>query len=167
MAESGVELRVLATEFRPALEQYFARRVSSPAEVDDLVHDTLVRLLRQPRHVDLDLVRGYVFQTANSVLVDYLRRTRARDAALQDAAPPALDEASAPERIVASRQQLARVANALMELPPRMRGIFLLRRLEGMKYEEIAARLGLSLSTVEKLMSKAVAHVANCMQEDK
>jgi len=165
MAESSVELRVLASEFRPALEQYFARRVESRAEVDDLVHDTLVRLLRQPRHVSLDLVRGYVFQTANSVLVDHLRRIRARDAALEGAVLPEQDEA-APERIVAGREELARVASALMELPPRTRGIFLLRRLEGMKYEDIASRLGLSLSTVEKLMSKAVAHLGARMKED-
>jgi RNA polymerase sigma factor (sigma-70 family) len=165
MAESSVELRVLASEFRPALEQYFARRVESRAAVDDLVHDTLVRLLRQPRHVNLDLVRGYVFQTANSVLVDHLRRMRARDAALENAVLPEQDEV-APERIVAGREELARVASALMELPQRTRGIFLLRRLEGMKYEEIASRLGLSLSTVEKLMSKAVAHLGARMKED-
>jgi RNA polymerase sigma factor (sigma-70 family) len=166
MAESGVELRVLAGEFKPALERYFSRRVDNVDEVQDLVHDTFVRLLRQQRHVELDMVRGYVFQTANSVLVDWLRRTSTRNEAQAiSAGPETPDDLNAPERILAGREQLAEVANVLMELPPRTRAIFLMRRLDGMKYEEIAERLGLSLSSVEKLMRRALMHLTDRLEE--
>lgn len=166
MADPGIELRLLAGEFQPALERYFARRVKNSAEVEDLVHDTFLRLLRQQRHVDLDLVRGYVFQTANSVLIDWMRRRRTRDGTLDAITLEELDESS-PDRVLAAHEDLERVAAALMELPARTRNIFVLRRLEGMKYDEIAARLGLSLSAVEKLMRRALVHLATRMQEDR
>ena len=48
---------------------------------------------------------------------------------------------------------------ALMKLPERTRAVFLLRRLEGMSYSEIAIRLGVSVSAAEKHMLRAVRHL--------
>lgn len=166
VTDPGIELRQLAGEFKPALQRFFSRRVKDPAEVEDLVHDTFVRLLRQQHHVDVELARGYVFQTANSVMVDWLRRKQAREAYLDQLHGEETDSVSSPDRVLAAHEDLKRVSAALQELPPRVRGIFLLRRMEGMKYEEIAIKLGLSLSTVEKLMRKALVHLASRVQEE-
>lgn len=48
---------------------------------------------------------------------------------------------------------------ALEELPPRTRAVFLLHRFDGFKYREIAKRLGISSSSVEKHMMVAIKHV--------
>ena len=50
--------------------------------------------------------------------------------------------------------------------PERTRAIFLLRRLEGMKYLDIAARLNISVSTVEKDMQRAVAHLTTRLGDE-
>ncbi|MDI1296884.1 MAG: sigma-70 family RNA polymerase sigma factor, partial [bacterium] len=65
-----------------------------------------------------------------------------------------------PDRILAGREALKTALAALERLPERTRTIFVLRRLEGMRYLEIARRLGLSVSAVEKHMVRAVAHLA-------
>lgn len=53
-----------------------------------------------------------------------------------------------PERLLLGREMLARATAVLLELPERTRVIFVLRRLEGMRYLDIAARLGISVSAV-------------------
>jgi RNA polymerase sigma-70 factor (ECF subfamily) len=64
-----------------------------------------------------------------------------------------------PERVVLGREGVVRMVTALQELPERTRQVFMLREFEEMRPPVIAARLGVSLSTVEKEMAKAMAHL--------
>jgi RNA polymerase sigma-70 factor (ECF subfamily) len=54
-----------------------------------------------------------------------------------------------------------------MELPARTRDVFVLRRLEGLPYNEIAKRLGLSVSAVEKHMLRATRHLVARVGDDR
>jgi RNA polymerase sigma-70 factor (ECF subfamily) len=54
----------------------------------------------------------------------------------------------------------------LLELPERTRTIFVLRRMEGLRYQDIAQRLGISLSLVEKQMARAVAYLSQRMHDE-
>lgn len=153
------ELATLIAELRPALIRYFSRRLLPQHEVEDLVHDVLVRLVRNKDFAGAESVRGYVFQTANSVLVDYVRR-RASSRAGQHTSFDAdshVGEVFGPDRVLQGKEELVRITAVLMEFPELTRTIFVLRRIEGMKYKDIAVRLGLSLSAVEKHMQRAVA----------
>jgi RNA polymerase sigma-70 factor (ECF subfamily) len=69
-------------------------------------------------------------------------------AAHADSAPPVED-------VLASRERLRRVWEGLETLSERTREVFVMHRLEGRKYHEIAAALGISCSAVEKHMAKA------------
>ena len=73
-----------------------------------------------------------------------------------------VNESFTPIYIVppSKKQQVAKLKDALAELPERVRFVFLLHRYEGMKYREIAQHLGISVSSVEKYMMQAIKHVA-------
>lgn len=164
-ARAGYTLTALAEEFRPALLRYFSRRVRQSEEVEDLVQEVLARLVRRCEVVEMEAVRAYVFETASSVLIDWARRRRSRradDHGELSADQPAPGDFTA-DRILLGRERLQRVTAALLELPERQRSVFILRRIEGMKYHDIAQRLGLSLSSVEKDMRSAVLHLAERM----
>ena len=70
----------------------------------------------------------------------------------------ALAEYDAPdaEQIIAGRQRLKRMLAALDALPPRARAVVILRRFENLTYPQIARRLGISVSAVEKHMTRAM-----------
>lgn len=72
---------------------------------------------------------------------------------------PGLEEQAITER---SLQQLR---DAVAELPERTQQIFRLNRLEGLTYAEVARRLGISDSSVQKHLAKALAHVMRRLQE--
>jgi len=132
------------------------------AEIDDLVQDVFLRIVRRGGVDALDNLEAYAFTTATSVIVD---RSRQRATHLVDAHvtfhPEIHGEVDlGPDRVAAGREALDATTKALMELPERTRQVFVLRRLEGMQFREIALRLGISLSAAEKHMLSAIRHLA-------
>jgi RNA polymerase sigma-70 factor (ECF subfamily) len=69
-----------------------------------------------------------------------------------------------PERILLGKEACERILVALRELPTRVRAVFVLARFEELKAPEIANRLGVSISTVEKDMRRAVAHLRDAIR---
>ena len=156
------QIALLSQQFRPGLQRFFSKRVKEHHEVDDLVQDVFVRLVRKVNTDGAQIVAGYVFQTAQSVLNDWLRKRQVRKASVHEdleADLPGLMDDSTPERVLVGKQSLEKATAAVLELPEVTRTIFLLRRLEGMPYRDIAKRLGMPVSTVEKHMARAVAHL--------
>ncbi len=145
--------------FRNALQRFFQKKVRDDSEVEDLVHDVFVRIAQRKSGGSIDNLSGYIFETASNVLRDRARRRKVRAAELHD--PFDVDEHGgtdfAPDRILDGQKRLHDASVALLELPERTRHVFILRRLEGLRYQDIAARLGLSVSGVEKHMRQAMA----------
>jgi RNA polymerase sigma factor (sigma-70 family) len=156
------ELGVMLEALRAPLTGYFRRRVRQQDDVFDLVQEVFLRLSKRGAIDDIDHLRGYVFQVAASVLTDRQRRraVRQEDAHVELDADYDGDIEIGPERILAGRSALKEALAALDRMPERTRTIFVLRRLEGLRYLEIAARLGLSVRAVEKHMVRAVQHLA-------
>jgi RNA polymerase sigma factor (sigma-70 family) len=154
----GVTLEAMRTP----LIGYFRKRVPQQDDVLDLVQEVFLRVSNRGALDDIANLRSYMFQVADSVLTDRQRRRVVRHSdAHVEFDPERMGEAEiGPERILAGRDALQRALAALDQLPERTRTIFVLRRLEGMRYLDIAKRLGLSVSAVEKQMVRAVAHLA-------
>jgi RNA polymerase sigma factor (sigma-70 family) len=155
------QLDDLCRRFRPALVAYFLRRVRDPAEAEDLAHDVLLRLAGVPLE-QLRSADAYVFQVAANLLKDRARRSKVRaDFAAAEAAADEAEEFETrgldPERIEAARRSLTALVARLRELPERTREIFILYRIENVARRDIAQAYGLSLSTVEKEITRATA----------
>lgn len=160
-ARDAEVLERLGATFRPTLVRYFLRRVPDAAEAEDMVQEVFLRLIRRGGVGELEKLDAYVFETAASVITDRARKDRTRRSAAHDS----FDQDRhggvdfSPEHVLINREQLQRVSAILLELPERTRVIFVLRRLEGLRYQEIAARLGISVSAVEKHVARAMAHL--------
>jgi RNA polymerase sigma factor (sigma-70 family) len=149
----------------PSLRAFLSRR--APArDVDDMLQDVLMRVHNR-RGEAIDNLEGYVFQVAQSTLVDHARRNQVRrreqHVELIDSHHPT-DEFT-PERVLSGKEQVARLTQALNELPPRTRDAIVLVRFEGMSYKQVANQFGVSVSAVEKHVMKAMAHLTSRMQE--
>jgi RNA polymerase sigma factor (sigma-70 family) len=150
-----------AGAMRGPLVAYFRRRVRNASEVEDLVQEVFLRLTVRGTPDSLDHISAYIFQTAASVLTDRHRRRTVRHAEEHVALDPELsgEQDFDPARIYAGKQALNAAAAALMTMPERTRAIFLLKRLDGMRHKSIALQLGISVSAVEKHMTKAIEHL--------
>lgn len=154
--------------FRGPLLAYFTKRVKSRNEAEDLTQEVFVRLLHHPDRNNGQTLAGYVFTIAANLLRDRAKSAAtARQKAIRsldllgekDAFSSSLVEDRDPERVLAGKQTVQDVLDALTQLGERTRDIFILARLENMQHREIAAMYGISVSAVEKSMMKAMAHL--------
>lgn len=150
-----------SVSLRNALARYFQRRVHDASEVEDLIQEVFLRIVRRGASGELEQLEGYVFKTAASVLTDRERRRKVRQAGRHVPFEPEIHagETPGPERTLIGVETLEAIGVALLELPERTRRVFILRRMEGLSIPEIARRLGVSASAVEKHMLKAVRHI--------
>ena len=153
-----------ALESEGVLRAYLFRFVRNPADVDELLQETYARLLvASPADgTEVRSVRAFALTIARNVALDWLRH---RDVVPMElvsdlAALDVLDEKAQVEEIVNSHQELALLAEVVGELPKRYRQVFTLRRVYGLSQREIAQDLGISETTVEQLLARAVRRCA-------
>ena len=153
----------LARRYSRALNRFFDRRAPRlRAEREDLTQEVFARLAQRSSGDQIAHAEAYLFQTAASVLADRLRRLSVRRSAEHvqyDENEHAIEDFSA-ERVLAAREQVDMVLAALEDLPERTRFAFVLHRFEGLRQQEIARRLGISVSAVEKHFVRALNHVS-------
>jgi RNA polymerase sigma-70 factor (ECF subfamily) len=158
----GDRLAALMREFEPGVRRYFGRRIRDAAAVEDLTQEVFLRLLRRSSLQEIDNATGYIFQVAANLLNEHLRSGMRRIPAASGRSSKEVAEPSeerSPERIFLAREEQERMVVALRELSERTRTILILNRFEELSGTEIAQRLGVSVSLVEKEMMRAIAHL--------
>ncbi|KAB0501730.1 RNA polymerase sigma factor [Pseudomonas moorei] len=141
---------------RSQMEALVSRRVGCRATAADLVQDLFLRFWRRPL-VQVEELGTYLLRCAGNIAIDHLRseatRVRASEGLM---AEPSDGVDSEPQAALEAGNDLRHVEAALRALPERTRQIFLLNRIHGRKYAEIAKAMGLSQSAVEKHMMRAL-----------
>jgi RNA polymerase sigma factor (sigma-70 family) len=153
MATTAGDLLKLFLAERSRLVRAIGRIVGSRATAEDIAQDTYLRLQGQPVS---DSDKGLLFRTARNLAIDHLRAGKVRAAYAETL--PREEASSEPQADAAmiAREEFDEFLAALRTLPERTQRVFLLNRLDGMTYGSIAAALGVSVSTVEKDMIRAL-----------
>jgi RNA polymerase sigma-70 factor (ECF subfamily) len=162
-------VEALAVRYRGALDRFFARRAPQlGSDTEDLTQEVFLRLATRGEGEPIERVDGYIFQTASSVLTDRARRVAVRGGdrhVCYDEDYHAVEDFS-PERVLLAREQVAMVRTVLERLPDRVRAAFVLHRFEELGYAEIATRLGVSVSSIEKYISQALKELTAARMRD-
>lgn len=158
----------LFEQYSGLLQRFLRRRMHDTEEAADLVQDVYLRLVRTRDLQRITHPKAFLFQTATNLLRDDRRGRQVRQAESGISALNGLHaaETPSPERVLEGRQRLRAFEQALSELPPRRRQVFLLARYDGLTHPQIAERLGISVSGVEKHMIKAIAHFGQAMTSE-
>lgn len=160
----SVQVQALYVEHHAWLRGWLQRRLGCGYQAADLAHDTFLRLLNR-RSADspatLHQPRAYLATVAKGVLINWYQHQAVERAYAEAVAhlPPEL--VPSPEERMAHIQALSAIDSALQQLPARVRQAFYLSQLDGLKYEAIAAELGVSLPTVKRYMQQAFAQCLN------
>jgi RNA polymerase sigma-70 factor (ECF subfamily) len=148
------------------LARFFGRHAPDKSEVPDLVQDVYLKLSKIDIPDHLDNAGSYVISVARSVLVDHQRRRKVRNF---DDQVPLFEEVVGTdlpiERVLDGRSAVTRMHAALLALPQRTRDVFALRTIRNMKMAEVAEAMQISLSTAEKHHARALAHLADQLED--
>jgi len=126
---------------------------------EDLVSEAFVRVWTARERVELTTVRGYLFAIVRNLLLQHLQRERRRaplDERIADGRPD-------PEVRASDQSQLQTVLNALRDLPEVDRAAVLMRANGELPYQEIAAALGISVTTAKVKVHRARLRLAEAL----
>lgn len=165
MADHNELLLRTFAQHRSALTRFLARRLGNSEMAEDFTQETWLRAARTDGVIALGNPRGYLFRIAANLVLDYQRhvahRIEVEASDLVKAAIP--DPQPSPEAVILHRREYVRLLQAVENLAPRRRQVFILAKFEDMSYAEIAERLGISRNTVVTHMVHALAALEQAM----
>lgn len=146
-------------EHRGRLYQYLRRRLANEADAQELAQEAYLRLLRVSRNELVKDPQAYLYRVARNLVYEQNGRTLPAACWADDAELEALEDPSHDVEVeVEQARQALLLEKAVAELPPRHQAIVLLFCREGLSQREIAERVGLSKSMVQKCLANGIAH---------
>jgi RNA polymerase sigma-70 factor (ECF subfamily) len=122
---------------------------------EDVAQDAFVKLWETRDKIDKTSIKAYLYTIANNLLINQLKRDQLKFKFL-NLQTQRTDKVT-PEYLIEMQEFDEKLQRALANIPDGAREVFLMNRIDGLKYHEIADRLGLSMKAVEKRMSRAMA----------
>jgi RNA polymerase sigma-70 factor (ECF subfamily) len=155
MADSHTDrLTRLFTESRDALCQYVRRFIRSTDAADDIVQEAFLRTYERAEKVETP--RAFLFSVARNLA--WKRRRHQKVAAIDSVDDfedlSVVAQGQSPETQLIADEEVRLLTQAVEQLPPQCRAAFTLKVFYACSYQEIAARLGISVRTVEKHLAR-------------
>ncbi|MHB9801126.1 sigma-70 family RNA polymerase sigma factor [Pseudomonas sp. MT3] len=146
------------------LQGWLRRRLGCHEQAADLAQDTFTRLLGSRRVLEAREPRAYLTTVAKGLMINWFQRQSLERAYLEALANLPEELAPSPEQRYLVLETLHEVDALLARLPDPVRQAFLLAQIEGLKYEAIAERLGVSVGSVKRYMQQAFRHCLELME---
>jgi RNA polymerase sigma-70 factor (ECF subfamily) len=157
------ELRLLLLKLRRLLRS----RGNNTDDADDLIQEAFLRLQIYCREHDVSHVEAFLVRTALNLSSDFHRRRQSTLAISETLKTLLLSDTSpATDEVCSSRERLLRMRAGIDRLSPRRREVFILNRIEGYSFPQIAEQLGITLSAVEKHAAKAILLITDWMEDE-
>lgn len=160
---------------RPRLRSFIRRHVTDMGEAEDILQDVLYELLEAYRMTKpIEHVTAWLFRVARNRIVDLFRRNRPGSlsdpiAPHDDGEPLLLEDLlpspdAGPEADYTRSLLIDALEEAIEELPPSQREVFLAHEVEGISFKELSAETGLSINTLLSRKRYAVLHLRRRLQ---
>jgi RNA polymerase sigma factor (sigma-70 family) len=146
-----------------SLFQFLRRRVRSAVDVQDLVQETYLRLLRAQ---DLGEVRdphSYLFKVASHVALEWCER-QARRGSVVEVSDDMLVDDELPELVLDARISQERFEKTLAAVPAMMRAVLVMRLRDELPLEEIATQLQITVRQVRRYLARGYGRLREAME---
>lgn len=129
-------------------------RCGNSAQADDLCQDAFIKLWNNCKKVKPNLAKAFLYRVTSNAFLNQVAHQKVVHRYLH--APKAVQNDQSPQYLMEEKEFGQQLERALGRLTEAQRTAFLLNRIEGKKYTEIAELLGISVKAVEKRMSQAL-----------
>lgn len=175
LARPGQGLAGALERWRTELRRFLVARTGSEADAEDLLSELWIKV-NAPNPGPVGNVKSYLFTMANNLVLDRLREASRRERREIDwsedrhgstaGSVEIADTAPGAEELLTQKEEAQRLADAIAKLPSGARRVLLLHKIEGLSHGEVAGRLGISKSAVEKHMAVAMVYLRRLLQAE-
>ena len=139
------------------LYNFMYYKTANEQRSEDLVQEAFLKLWKNCAKVQIDKAKSYLFTIANNMFLDEVKHEKVKLKYQQFAPKQTTNES--PEYLAEMEEFKVKLQNAIAQLPEKQRTVFLMNRIDKMKYKEIAEHLGISVKAVEKRMHNALKEI--------
>ncbi len=150
-------IKTVYSQYAKDLKRYLYKKLGSLEDAEDIVQDTFYNLLAVEEKKLDDNPAGYTYKVAHNLALNRIRKNAYHTNYLSQL--ESLDDERTPERSVTAQNDIERVIDSLNSLPERQVKAFTMSRFDNKSYAEISHELNVSLSAVEKYISKTLLHL--------
>ncbi len=151
------------------LQKFLSGKLGCSHDAQDLSQDTFIRVLTSSVSLlDLKEPRAYLATIANRLIIDKARRKKIELAYIETYGVHLEDQALSPssEWVFENVRKLEALVKLLEGLAEKPRAAFLMSRLDGMSYKEIAIELKVSVSMIKKYVAKSLLHCYDLVEDE-
>jgi len=167
MSEENHDLafKKLYLEFFPKLLTFATTYTKDRQEAEIITDDVFLKLWANRSNLSaIKNFRFYLFVSTKNACLNYLKKNgKFSFSSIEDCEIDILGIAQSPEQKKISDERLLQIKDAINELPPKCKIIFVLVKENGLKYNEVAELLNISVKTVETQMSLAFKKISNTL----
>ena len=137
------------------LRAWLISRFPSTCDIDDVIQDAYVRVLKAHDKGTIRSPKAFLFATARNLATDRLRRIKVanNEILVENEVSSVWDEKMGIPETISKNQELEMLTKAIQSLPTRCRQIFTLRKVYGMSQKAIAKKMGISENTVSNQLT--------------
>lgn len=167
--ESGPEMTDVAQSYlshKSSLMRFIGRFVRQPQDIEDIVQETFLKTYASEINTQIQSPKAFLFRTARNLTLKHLARASYRlTDYLEDFEPSeVLTEECSAENRAEIEEQFTAFCQAVRLLPVQCRRAFILRKVYGLTYKEIAEHLDISVNTVEKHLAAGIVKCSDYMK---
>jgi len=131
--------------------------VHDRAAAEDVVQDVFLKIWNKRDKLVINTsLKGYLFRSTINTSLNYIESNKRNVPIQKELAEDIQSTVSKVEDQLVAIELQEKLSQSINMLPPKCKQVFMLSRFEGMKYNEIAEYMGISVKTVENQMSKAL-----------
>ena len=140
------QLTDIVNRERSRLRSFIRRRVADPRDAEDILQDVFSALVEANRLLmPIDHITGWLYRVARNRIIDLFRSRTMEPLELEDLLPSGF---AGPDEEYARAALLETLEQAIAELPPDQREVFIGHELEGRSFKQMAATTGVSINTL-------------------
>lgn len=136
-------------------------------DAENIVSEVFYKIWKNRKKIKIATsLNAYLFTSVRNQALDHLRKVTVVEEPVHELNFELNAKASNPEQVAMFHELESRIEHAIEQLPEQRRLIFKLNREEGLKYREIAARLKISVKTVETQMGRSLKFLRKTLQNE-
>jgi len=140
-----------------SLVRYAKTLIKDHDIAEEIVQDLFFRIWKDREKLNIESsLNGYLFRSVHNKCLHYIEHLRVVERHAEEIAYQQTDTQESPSDILNYKELQEKIAKILERLPDRCGKIFTMSRFEGLKYNEIAEKLSVSIKTVEANMGRAL-----------